>query len=119
MPEQTRQRTWLGACWRWLTTSRHTRWLEEEVERLRADRDEARRQLWALLNSLVTISGAPLPQEILRQATARASQPQTHTHRRGRRSWHQQATRLEIESARDAAPGTQEHDAAVAKAESE
>jgi hypothetical protein len=89
--------------WQWLTTSRYTRWLEAEVERLRTDRDEARRQVWALVNSLVTTAGAPLPQEILQQAGAKASagQEPTATTQRGKKSWHQRAMALEIESARE------------------
>lgn len=90
--------------WDWLTTSRHTRWLESEVERLREDRDEARRQVWALVNSLVTTAGAPLPQEILRHA-ARADDdsrpPERRLTPRGKRSWHQRALELELESRRD------------------
>lgn len=88
--------------WRWLTTSRYTRWLEVEVERLRADRDEARRQVWALVNSLVTTAGAPLPQEILQQAGAKASAAAEAkvAPQRGKKSWHQRAMALEIESAR-------------------
>jgi hypothetical protein len=89
------------SLWQWLTTSRHTRWLEAEVERLRTDRDEARRQVWALVNSLVTTAGAPLPQEILQQAGAKASagQEPTAATQRGKKSWHQRAMALEIESA--------------------
>jgi hypothetical protein len=91
------------SLWQWLTTSRYTRWLEAEVERLRADRDETRRQVWALVNSLVTTAGAPLPQEILRQAEARASTAQEAkaTPQRGKKSWHQRAMALEIQSARE------------------
>jgi hypothetical protein len=90
------------SVWRWLTTSRYTRWLEAEVERLRADRDEARRQVWALVNSLVTTAGAPLPQEILQQAgtKANAAQGAKVAPQRGKKSWHQRAMALEIESAR-------------------
>ncbi len=29
--------SWLERIWHWLTTSRYTRWLEAEVERLRAE----------------------------------------------------------------------------------
>jgi hypothetical protein len=89
--------------WRWLTTNRYTRWLEAEVERLRADRDEARRQVWALVNSLVTTAGAPLPQEILRQAGAKAdaAQEAKSAAQRGKKSWHQRAMALEIQSARE------------------
>ena len=91
------------SLWRWLTTSRHTRWLEAEVERLRADRDEARRQAWALVNSLVTTAGAPLPQEILRHAEAKADAAQDVKTAvpRGKKSWHQRAMALEIRSARE------------------
>lgn len=89
--------------WKWLTTSRHTRWLEAEVERLRTDRDEARRQVWALVNSLVTTAGAPLPQEILRKTEAKAGAAQTTkvVTQRGKKSWHQRAMALEIQSVRD------------------
>lgn len=90
--------------WNWLTTNRYTRHLEAEVERLRADRDQARRQIWALVNSLVTTAGAPLPQEILRQTavepTAAGQKDRQATHR-GRKSWHQRALALEIENARE------------------
>jgi len=91
------------SLWRWLTTSRHTRWLEEEVDRLREDRDEARRQVWALINSLVTTAGAPLPQEILQKAAAKASagQDAKPLAPRGKKSWHQRAMALEIQSARE------------------
>lgn len=91
------------SLWRKLTTSRHTRWLEEEVERLREDRDEARRQVWALINSLVTTAGAPLPQEILQKAAAKASsgQEMKPIAQRGKKSWHQRAMALEIQSARE------------------
>lgn len=111
----------LRTFWRRLTTGRHTAWLEAEVERLRAECAEVRRQNWALVNSLVTTAGAPLPQEVLRQAetasarTAAQSAQQGQiadpargatrgpaTERRGRRtSWHQVARALEIESARE------------------
>ena len=88
--------------WHWLTTSRHTRWLEGEVERLRTERDEGRRQVWAMVNSLVTTAGAPLPQEFLQQARAKTegAQEARPTAQRGRKSWHQRAMALEIESAR-------------------
>ena len=91
------------SLWQWLTTNRYTRWLEAEVERLRADRDEARRQVWALVNSLVTTAGAPLPQEILRQAGAKANAAQEAkaVAQRGKKSWHQRAMALEIQSARE------------------
>jgi hypothetical protein len=99
-------RTW----WRALTMTRHTAWLEAEVERLRAECAEARRQNWALVNSLVTTAGAPLPQEVLRQAETAAERgaageraargERSGASARGRRSWHQVARALEIESAR-------------------
>lgn len=92
------------SLWQWLTTNRYTRWLEAEVERLRADRDEARRQAWALVNSLVTTAGAPLPQEILQQAAAKAGAAQEEVKsapQRGKKSWHQRAMALEIQSARE------------------
>ncbi len=90
--------------WQWLSTSRHTRWLEAEVERLRADRDEARRQVWALVNSLVTTAGAPLPQEILKLAEQKTGTPAAGgaVSQRGKKSWHQRAMALEIESVRRA-----------------
>lgn len=90
--------------WNWLATSRYTRHLEAEVERLREDRDQARRQNWALVNSLVTTAGAPLPQEILRQAATDSSsgaQNDKQPLHRGRKSWHQRALTLEIETARE------------------
>jgi hypothetical protein len=90
--------------WNWLTTSRYTRHLETEVERLREDRDLARRQIWALVNSLVTTAGAPLPQDILRQAATDSSsgaQNDKQSLHRGRKSWHQRALALEIETARE------------------
>lgn len=91
------------SLWQWLTTNRHTRWLEAEVERLREDRDEARRQVWALINSLVTTAGAPLPQEILQRAAAKANAGQEvkPVTQRGKKSWHQRAMALEIQSARE------------------
>lgn len=94
----------LARVWNWLTTSRYTRYLEAELDRLREDRDQARRQVWALINSLVTTAGAPLPHEILRQAAAdstSAAQKDKHPLHRGRKSWHQQALSLEIETARE------------------
>lgn len=94
----------LGRCWTRMTTSRYTRHLEDEVERLRADRDEARRQVWALINSLVTTAGAPLPQGILRQAQegqAEGASGEKQPLHRGRKSWHQRALALEIETARE------------------
>jgi hypothetical protein len=89
--------------WQWLTTNRYTRRLEAEVERLRADRDEARRQVWALVNSLVTTAGAPLPQEILQQAESKlnTAQEAKAAPQRGKKSWHQRAMALEIQSARE------------------
>lgn len=91
------------SLWKWLTTNRYTRWLEAEVERLRADRDEARGQVWALVNSLVTTAGAPLPQEILQQAEAKANAAQAAkaASQRGKKSWHQRAMALEIQSVRE------------------
>ncbi|HVB99005.1 MAG TPA: hypothetical protein VNJ12_06690 [Candidatus Dormibacteraeota bacterium] len=130
----------IRAFWRWLTTARpdteagahrqnrfpiwrHTAWLEGEIERLRAECAEARRQNWALVNSLVTTAGAPLPQEMLRsagaassglggqgaspdrsRAEAGASAPEAHRAPRGRKSWHQVSRALEIESARPPRP---------------
>ncbi|HVB35379.1 MAG TPA: hypothetical protein VNJ52_13545 [Patescibacteria group bacterium] len=109
----------LRALWRWLSTTRHTAWLEAEVERLRAECAEARRQNWALVNSLVTTAGAPLPQEVLRSAAASpgfagqgarpdkspgetgAAAPEARRSQRGHKSWHQTARALEIESARE------------------
>ncbi len=94
----------LGRLWDRVTTSRYTRHLEAEIERLRADRDEARRQVWALVNSVVTTAGAPLPQEILRQAAVERP-AQAHEGKqsvnRGRKSWHQKALARELESARE------------------
>lgn len=93
------------SLWDWLTTSRHTRWLEAEIARLREDRDEARRQAWALMNSLVTTAGAPLPQEILRQAAAQAAAGRGPLPKlpvpRGKPTWHQRAVALELESVRE------------------
>lgn len=90
---------------------RHTAWLEAEVERLRAECAETRRHNWALVNSLVTTAGAPLPEEVLRQSghsaepaaadAAGARGDRSSGGARGRRSWHQLARALEIESARD------------------
>ncbi len=90
--------------WHWLSTSRYTRSLEAEVERLRADRDEARSQVWALINSFVTTAGAPLPQEILKRAERKVEMPAPAgaERQRGKRSWHQRAMALEIESVRRA-----------------
>ncbi len=90
--------------WRWLTTGRHERWLEGEVARLRAERDECRRQNWALINSLVTTAGAPLPQEILRRAQSAATESPKVAGQpviRGKKTWHQRAMALEIESRRE------------------
>jgi hypothetical protein len=114
----------MHAIWRWLATSRHERWLEAEVERLREECAEVRRQNWALVNSLVTTAGAPLPQEVLRQADAalkggaaqpRAGAPGSARASSGRKSWHQLARALEIESAREFHSGSRaaSHNAAL------
>jgi hypothetical protein len=106
------------SLWQWLATSRHTRWLEEEVERLRQDRDEARRQVWALINSLVTTAGAPLPQEILQKAAAKANAGQDvkPMAQRGKKSWHQRAMALEIQSTRELQSDLRGHGAPKADA---
>lgn len=94
----------LGRLWDRLTTNRYTRHLEAEIERLRADPDEARRQVWALINSLVTTAGAPLPQEILQRAGVErpgTEQKEKQAVNRGRKSWHQKAMARELESARE------------------
>lgn len=89
----------LARAWRWLTTSRYTRHLEEENERLRAERDECRRQNWGLINSLVGTSGVPLPQEVLRYAERASAEPSKPI-ARGKKTWHQRAAALEIQTRR-------------------
>lgn len=98
----------MRAVWKWITTGRHTAWLEAEVERLRSECAEVRRQNWALINSLVTTAGAPLPQEVMRQAAsasakAGADAGATKAPRAvgGRKSWHQLSRALEFESTRE------------------
>ncbi len=76
--------------WRWLTTGRYTRTLEDEVERLRTENR-------ALLNSLlgtagfppVPAAGGPDP-----PSAGKAGIPAVR-----RRSWHQLAARREWEAA--------------------
>lgn len=57
----------LSVFWHWLTTTRHTAWLESEVERLRVECAEARRQNWALMNSLMGTAGATPAEEFRRR----------------------------------------------------
>ena len=102
----------MRAVWKWITTGRHERWLEAEVERLRAECAEVRRQNWALVNSLVTTAGAPLPQEVMRQAASAQATTSTGPAKApraagGRKSWHQLSRALEFESTREfRAPAT-------------
>ena len=84
----------LSASWRWLTTGRYTRTLEDEVERLRAENR-------ALLNSLLGTAGfPPIPASGGPEAPAFGGRvPPVR-----RRSWHQLATLREIEEVRRAQP---------------
>ncbi len=78
--------------WHWLTTSRYTRTLEEEVARLRAENR-------ALVNSLLGTAGVPPLQVDSSQSTVdRKPIPAVR-----RRSWQQIGRMLEIEEARLAA----------------
>lgn len=75
----------LKTSWRWLTTTRYTRTLEAEVERLRAENR-------ALLNSLLGTAGFP-PIEMSEAKT------QPPIPRVRRRSWHQIAALREFAAA--------------------
>ena len=76
----------LKTSWRWLTTTRYTRTLEAEVERLRAENR-------ALLNSLLGTAGFP-PIEV-----PETKMPQPPIPRLRRRSWHQIAALREFAAA--------------------
>ena len=84
----------LSASWRWLTTGRYTRTLEDEVERLRAENR-------ALLNSLLGTAGFP---PIPASGGPEARQARVPPVRR--RSWHQLAALREIEEVRRAQQGS-------------
>ena len=89
----------LRAWWRWLTTTRYTRALEEEVERLRAENR-------ALTNSLLGTAGIP-PIDFSEGAKSRSfGMPEIPRVRR--RSWHQIQALNEIAQARRARPGGQQ-----------
>ena len=90
----------LTTLWRWLTTTRYTRTLEEEVERLRAENR-------ALLNSLLGTAGFP-PIETPPAAAGKAARLGGPIPRLRRRSWHQIAAWRE----REAAPRPQNDSAA-------
>ncbi len=78
----------LAALWRWLTTSRYTRALEEELDRLRAENR-------ALLNALLANAGyAPLDQPA--DAKSVNARPR-------RRSYFQWAKEKELAAARQSA----------------
>ncbi len=79
----------LRSLWRWLTTSRYTRALEEEVERLRAENR-------ALVNSLLGTAGIP-PLDFSEGAKKLPEIPRAR-----RRSWHQIQALNEIAQARKA-----------------
>ncbi len=70
-------------AWQWLSTTRYTRMLEEEVERLRAENR-------ALINSLLGTAGFP-PLELHEGKSAQAAIPRLR-----RRSWHQIAALREF-----------------------
>ncbi len=78
-------KTW-KTFWRWLTTGRYTRTLEDEVERLRGENR-------ALLNSLLGTAGFP-PLQVPEGRWPTESAPPVR-----RRSWHQIAARREWEAA--------------------
>ncbi len=73
-------------AWQWLSTTRYTRMLEEEVERLRAENR-------ALINSLLGTAGFP-PLELHEGKSAQAAIPRLR-----RRSWHQIAALREFGAA--------------------
>ncbi|HEX2715120.1 MAG TPA: hypothetical protein VHM88_23310 [Candidatus Acidoferrales bacterium] len=75
----------LKTFWRWLTTTRYTRTLEAEVERLRAENR-------ALLNSLLGTAGFPP----LAEPEAKTQPPIPRVRRR---SWHQIAALRELAAA--------------------
>lgn len=84
-------KTW-KTFWRWLTTGRYTRTLEDEVERLRGENR-------ALLNSLLGTAGfPPLPALPLGGPEGRPAGSGGVPPVR-RRSWHQIAARREWEAA--------------------
>ena len=80
----------LTTLWRWLTTTRYTRTLEEEVERLRAENR-------ALLNSLLGTAGFP-PLETQPAAAGKPARLGGPIPRLRRRSWHQIAAWREREA---------------------
>lgn len=83
-----------ASIWRWLTTSRYTRTLEEEVARLRAENR-------ALVNSLLGTAGVPPLQTETGTPGGREAGKTAAPIRR--RSWQQIGRMLEIEEARLAA----------------
>ena len=83
----------LSASWRWLTTGRYTRTLEDEVERLRVENR-------ALLNSLLGTAGFPPIHPDTVGTSWQARVPPVR-----RRSWHQLAARREWEAAAPAEGG--------------
>ncbi len=85
--------TW-QAMWRWLTTSRYTRALEEEVGRLRTENR-------ALTNSLLGTAGIP-PLDFSDGAKKLPEIPRLR-----RRSWHQIQALNEIAQARKAQQAAQ------------
>ncbi len=84
----------LQAWWRWLTTTRYTRALEDEVERLRAENR-------ALTNSLLGTVGIP-PLDFSEGAKKPPEIPRLR-----RRSWHQVQALHEIAESRRAQQAAQ------------
>ena len=80
----------LAHFWRWLTTTAHTRWLEQEVERLQAENK-------ALLQSLLgTVGAAPLRDAEAPKGPPKPVKPRQH-------SWNLIARRREATAYRELA----------------
>lgn len=52
-------KSWITTAWRWLTTTRYLRLLEEESARMRAEITHLKQENFALVNSLLGTAGVP------------------------------------------------------------